>query len=89
MCLAPSRNDRLERFPPPEPWRADVSEACGVPVEPGARRRLSSLNRARDGVDVARLRIDVERGRIVLTIAMMLSASEGDQLVQPSLRPAS
>ena len=44
---------------------ADVPEAGGVPVEAGARRRLARLNRPRDRLDIAQLRIDVERGRIV------------------------
>ena len=65
MRRPPSRKDRLERLPPPEPRSADVLQARGVPVEPRARRRLSGLNRPRDGLDVAGLRIDVERGRIV------------------------
>src|SRR5271167_5016451 len=83
MRLPIARKDRLERFFPPEPWSANVFQARGVPIEPRARRRFSGLDGPRDGVDIPGLGVDVERGRIAFAIAMMLSASEGDQLVQP------
>ena len=57
---------RLERFLRPKFRRADLFQTGGVPVKPGGRQRPSSLHRFRDGIDIGRFRVDVQRRRIVL-----------------------
>lgn len=59
-------NDRLERLSRPEFRRADFLQAGCVPIGASVRQRTARRHDLRNGGDVARFRVDVERSRIVL-----------------------
>ena len=79
MILLVLIEDRLNRFLWPKFRGADFSQAGGVPIQSGARRRPTGLHRLRDGIDVGCFRVDVKRRRLVL--------QHGDDLLGVRRRP--